>query len=205
MGTYRDLNDYELMYMVEENDDAKELLFDKYKPIVKKMASKYRLEASKVGLEVEDLIQEGYIGLISAIKNYNPDDDALFYTYAVISIKSKLLNCIRMSSCKKHYCLNQSISLSKPISVDSDLIILDFIEDTNTEIPDLVVYENQISSLLKDSLYNLEITAAGILELTMNGFSNGDIAILLGVSNKTVYNYLFKIRKKIRKSLDLFN
>ena len=110
-----------------------------------------------------------------------------------------------MSSCKKHYCLNQSISLSKPISVDSDLIILDFIEDTNTEIPDLVVYENQISSLLKDSLYNLEITAAGILELTMNGFSNGDIAILLGVSNKTVYNYLFKIRKKIRKSLDLFN
>lgn len=205
MGTYRDLNDYELMYMVEENDDAKELLFDKYKPIVKKMASKYRLEASKVGLEVEDLIQEGYIGLISAIKNYNPDDDALFYTYAVISIKSKLLNCIRMSSCKKHYCLNQSISLSKPISVDSDLIILDFIEDTNTEIPDLVVYENQISSLLKDSLYNLEIIAAGIFELTMNGFSNGDIAILLGVSNKTVYNYLFKIRKKIRKSLDLFN
>ena len=57
MGTYRDLNDYELIYMVEENDDARELLFDKYKPIVKKMASKYKMEASKVGLDIDDLIQ----------------------------------------------------------------------------------------------------------------------------------------------------
>ena len=123
----------------------------------------------------------------------------------MLSIKSKLLNCIRSSACKKHYCLNQSVSLSKPISVDSDLTVLDFIEDTNTVSPDLVVYENQIYDVLRDSLYDLEIVAASVLELTMNGFSNSDVAVLLDMSSKTVYNHLFKIRRKINKRLYLFN
>ena len=41
MKNYRDLNDYEIMYLVEENDDAKELLLEKYKPIIINMAIKY--------------------------------------------------------------------------------------------------------------------------------------------------------------------
>lgn len=205
MGTYRDLNDYELMYMVEESDDAKELLFDKYKPIVKKMASKYKLEASKVGLEVDDLIQEGYIGLIGAIKNYNPNDNALFYTYAIISIRSKLVNCLRSYACKKHYCLNQSVSLSKPISADQDVTVLDFIEDSNSNNPVLIFEEKEVFSILKDVLYSFDINLASILELVMNGFCISDIARLLDLSNKTVSNSLFKIRKSLHKSLSLCN
>ena len=43
METYRDLNDYEIMYMIEENDEAKDLLFDKYRPIVVNIAKNYLL------------------------------------------------------------------------------------------------------------------------------------------------------------------
>ena len=59
MSTYRDLNDYEIMYLVEEeNDDARELLFEKYKPIIYRLAISYQKEAKQYGLELEDLIQE---------------------------------------------------------------------------------------------------------------------------------------------------
>ena len=61
MSTYRDLNDYEIMYLVEEeNDDARELLFEKYKPIIYRLAISYQKEAKQYGLELEDLIQEEY-------------------------------------------------------------------------------------------------------------------------------------------------
>lgn len=201
MGTYRDLNDYELMYMVEENDDAKELLFDKYRPIVLKMANKYKLEGKKIGLEIDDLIQEGYVGLVSAIKNYNPDDKTLFYTYALISIKSKIINCLRSGACKKHYCLNQSISLSKPVVNDRNLTLSDFIIDNNSVVPDLIVQEKELTDLLKDYLYTIDVNMAAIMELMINGFSTIDIAILLDLSNKNVSNYIFRIRKKLREYL----
>jgi len=205
MGTYRDLNDYELMYMVEENEDAKDLLFDKYRPIVIKMANKYKLEAKKIGLELDDLIQEGYVGLMGAIKNYNPNDKTLFYTYAIISINSKLLNCIRANSCKKHYCLNQSISLSKPISSNQDLMVLDFIRDNDANNPDLLAEEKELSCLLKGCLYSLEFNLAAVMELTMNGFSNSDISVLLDLPSKSISNCLFRIRKRMHESLSLFD
>lgn len=202
MGTYRDLNDYEIMYMVEEDDDAKELLFDKYRPIVLKMASKYRMEGKKIGLEVDDLIQEGYMGLVSAIKNYNPDDKTLFYTYALISIKSKIVNCLRSNSCKKHYCLNQSISLSKPVVSDRDLTLSDFIIDNNSVVPDSIVQERELTGLVKDYLYALDFDMAAIMELMINGFSSIDIARLLDLSNKNVSNNIFRIRKKLHNYLE---
>ena len=78
MGMYKDLNDYEIMYLVEENDDvANELIFIKYRPIILNIAIKYKEEAKKYGLELDDLIQEGYVGLYSAMKNYNQNKDYL--------------------------------------------------------------------------------------------------------------------------------
>ena len=201
METYRDLNDYELMYMVEEDDAVKEMLFDKYRPIVVKMASKYKMEAKKMGLELEDLVQEGYIGLMGAIKNYNPNDNTLFYTYAIISIKSKLLNCMRANSCKKHFCLNQSVSLSKPISNNQDLTVLDFIKDNGAIDPNLLVEENELLDLLKEYLYTFEINLAAVMELAMNGFSNSNISILLDLPSKSVANNLFRIRRTVQESL----
>lgn len=203
MKNYRDLNDYEIMYLVEENDDAKELLLEKYKPIIINMAIKYQKEGKKMGLELDDLIQEGYMGFYSAIKNYNPDGKAMFYTYAILSIKSKILNCIKKYNTYKHRTLNQSISLSQPISSISDTTFIDLIVDDKVINPEDAVQELEISQKLKPFLYSLDIESAAIFELSLNGFSNVDIHKVLDYPLKNVANILFHIRKKFEKCLQL--
>ena len=64
-------NDNEIIFMIgEPNDDATEYLINKYKPLIKYYAEKYIKIATKVGVDIDDLYQEGLIGVIEAIKRY---------------------------------------------------------------------------------------------------------------------------------------
>ena len=69
---YKKLNDYEVVYMVRENDDeAREIIFNKYIPLVRRIASNYLTLAKMARIEYEDLVQEGLIALNEAINKYN--------------------------------------------------------------------------------------------------------------------------------------
>ena len=68
---YNDYNDHELLYMIcEASEDAMNIMYEKYKSIIELKASKYRTLGKRVGLEYNDLIQEGMVGLSEAIKSY---------------------------------------------------------------------------------------------------------------------------------------
>ena len=61
-------NDYELVSLAKEgNEDAINLLYQKYKPIVVGKSKDAILIASHHGIEINDIMQEGYIGLEEAI------------------------------------------------------------------------------------------------------------------------------------------
>ena len=60
---YKDYNDYELInYIAEGNEDANNILIEKYKPLITKMATKVLPYCRSNGLELSDLVQEGMIG-----------------------------------------------------------------------------------------------------------------------------------------------
>ena len=203
MAIYKDLNDYEVMYLVEENnEDAKELLFEKYKPIVLKIASQYKNEAIRYGLEMDDLIQEGYLGLYSAIQTYDVNNEVLFYTYAIICIRSKILNSLTVTGAGKHKGLNQGVSLFSQISATDDVILMDILEDKNAVLPHLMLEENEMENIIRGFLLSLDFSHSLILELKMNGFKNNDIVELLDMPLKYVSNALFQIRRKLRTYLD---
>ena len=70
MKTYADLNDYEIIYMIGENDEiATAMMYQKYTPIIQKGARRLEKYAKELGIEKEDLEQEGYAALSSSIKN----------------------------------------------------------------------------------------------------------------------------------------
>lgn len=196
MKTYNDLNDYEIMYLVSENDDdAKELIVSKYKPIILKIASKYLSLAKNYGLEHDDLIQEGYVGLYYAMNNYNDGKNALFYTYATKVIESKICNLLKLSQTKKNFSLNSSLSLDMEYDSESGSSLLDFIEDSNAILPDRELEYKELIVKIKSIIYELDIEQGSILELKLNGFSNGDIASLLNLNKRTVSNIMTNIKK----------
>ena len=89
---YKNINDYELLYYVKENDDnALNTLFNKYDPVINKLASKYYRKYKYIGITYEDLIQEARIGLMNSIKSFD-DEQSLFYSFCVISIRIVHIN-----------------------------------------------------------------------------------------------------------------
>lgn len=202
MGDYRNFNDYEVMYLVKENDEnAKDVLYEKYRPLIISMAYRYKRQALECGLEIEDLIQEGFVGLYNASQNYNPSTNALFYTYAMISIKGRILNCLKDKSSKKNTYLNEGISLFHPLPDFDSYTLMDAIEDKNAVLPHFLVEEKESEERIKDYLFSLEFPNSLIFELKLNGFGNTDISELLDIPVKKISNTLFRIRKDFQSYL----
>ena len=67
---YKDINDYYLIDMICENDELSYgMLFDKYRPLIKKIASNFYRNYKNYGYEYDDFLQEGYLGFYKALKN----------------------------------------------------------------------------------------------------------------------------------------
>ena len=155
MGIYKDLNDYEIMYMISENDeDATNLLFTKYKPIILKLAKDYYKYAKNCGLELDDFIQEGYYALFCAMKNYTENKKSLFYTYAIICIRSKMKNLIVTNTTDRNKLLNESISIYDNIA-NTTKAIADVISDSKALNPYMEIENVEFYNDIKNIIYHI--------------------------------------------------
>lgn len=73
---------------------AEETLVMRYNRLVRICARPYFL----AGGDSEDLIQEGMVGLLNAIREYVPQKGTAFRTYAEICIRNRILSAIRAAS-----------------------------------------------------------------------------------------------------------
>ena len=80
------LNDEELVSLAQQGDaDAMLCLLRRYQKNVLMKARGYFL----VGAEQDDLVQEGMIGLVKAIRDYLPDRNASFAVFSDLCIKGR--------------------------------------------------------------------------------------------------------------------
>lgn len=202
MALYKDLNDYEVMYMIKENDqEAKDIIFMKYEPVVKKIASYYYKEAKNCGLDYDDLVQEGYLGIYKAINNYNSDEDTLFYTYAIHIVKNKIFNAIKCAQALKNTCMNQSISLDYSYPILHEQPLIELIEDKKAVLPLAKIQTEELETKIYKFLYELKFEYANAFELCINGFKTSEIALLLDLPIKKVQSFLFNSKKRLKSYL----
>ena len=196
---YRELNDNELVYLcAENNEDAINLIVNKYKNCILMILKEYLKEYNIIGVEVADLYQEGLIGLMHAIHSYNPTRDVLFYTYANACIRTSLISAIRQTFRQKNRILNYSYSLDK-IFEDSGDNFYEILKDESYEPNKLLLSsedENELINKLKSKLSKSELA---IFELRLKGLSNGEIASLIDKDTKYIENSLFRIKRKYKE------
>ncbi len=189
------MNDYELVYQIKENDEvAYSTLFDKYSFIVHKLAYDYYSKNKNIGIEIEDLYQEGYFAISMAVRDYN-QDSSLFYTYVTLCIRREMERYIKFCKRNKQMVLNSAISLNASIDFDNELFLEDVIA-SGEDLERSVIY-NDILRKLFFYRYDLKFEESLVYELKLNQFSNSEIAILLDISYKKVDNYLRKIRSNL--------
>ena len=197
---YRDVNDYELLYLIAEKDeDAYNGICDKYNNMVQIQANKIYKKCKYLGISYEDVYQVGLYGLNKAINSFDEKEGVLFYTCASTYITREILTFIRNNDRYKHNILSDSLSLNTEIDTDGN-IVLDFIENKNNNIKDY--YENDTINKILDFKYELPFLHSQIYELRLNNFTNKEISILLNVKYKTVDNAVTSIKGKLKKQLN---
>lgn len=190
-------SDEELILKYHQGDDnAFELLLEKYKNLVKKKASALYI----AGGERDDLIQEGMIGLYKAVKNYDIHKDASFRTYASMCINRQMCTAITAANRKKNVPLNESVSYDTLVMTeDGEEFSIDVLLSDNYESNPEWRYFDEISaeSMIDDILNKLSSYEQKVLTLHMEGHDYLDIARRLGREPKSVDNALNRIRKKV--------
>lgn len=191
---YKDYNDYELLYMVRENDDfSKDLLLKKYSPIINKIALEFFNSYKNYGYEYDDFYQEAMLAFNNAVVSYDENKNTLFYTFLVLCIKRALLSFTRNIS-NKNINDNLLMELNEYNLIDEKSNIEDIFKD------------REIQEICKEIIYNpeLPIKDTSILELRMNGFTWKEISILLDSSNSSIQFRFRKIKKEVLKYLSIY-
>lgn len=204
MVDYKEYNDYELLYLIaEHNEDAHHILYDKYRYIVKLKAKKRLPYANSIGLDYNDLIQEGMIGLSEAIRDFKVEKNVKFATFANLCIDRQISACILSANRQKHRALNESVSLEDNIC-DTNIALKDLIIDPNADDPSDYI----IGQEMKQETYTkidaiLTPLEREVFYLKEKDFSYREIALKLGRSYKSIDSALQRIKTKIRENINI--
>ena len=197
---YKGVNDYELLYLVgENNEEVYNSIYAKYKPLIHKMAKTLCENYKSALVEYDDLFQEGMYGLNNAIKNFNGKSGSLFYTLAKLCISREMNGYITKMLRGKNIILSSAVSFDTPISKNGFIV-----EDTLYSHDDSVEFKFESIEMEKyilDLKYELKDEYMPVYELKLNGFSNAAIANLLDLRYKDVDNYLRSIKRTLRRKI----
>ena len=176
--------------------EAEEALVTRYNRLVRTCARPFFL----VGGDSEDLTQEGMVGLIKAVREYDPAKAASFRTFAEICIRSRLYSVLRAAARDKHLALNQSVPLDTPF-FDANSYTSGTSDLTQRDPEAYLIDREHTAALLSGVRKQLSEFEAKILGYYLDGLSCREIAETVGKPPKSVDNAVQRIRRKVARQL----
>lgn len=193
---YEEMTDEELIMMSKAGEEnTVDFLMEKYKGLVKRKARTMFL----VGGDTDDLIQEGMIGLYKAIRDFDINKQASFYTFANLCIERQIYTAVNASNRKKHIPLNTYISFL-PEDIDDgkqkEFVIDEPVDKLSNPEEMYIDKENveYIEGELKKKLSGFEYE---VLTMYIEGDNYQTIAYNLHKSSKSIDNALQRIKAKV--------
>lgn len=174
----------QLALLAQKSDDESfNSLVDGFLPVIKIKASKF------TQVETDDLVQEGLLGLWSAVQTYDKEKSASFKTYANKCINNRMITVASKIKGKKHIPRELIISLE-----DSN-----FTEITGGLSPEQSMIDREsYLGMIKRVKSLLSSTEFSVLGYYLAGYSYEQIAKKLGTNAKAVDNALQRIRCKLK-------
>ena len=194
------LTDEQLLERYREGDESmQEALMVRYKDLVRSKARSMYI----IGGDSDDLIQEGMIGLLKAVRDYDFGRDASFNTFANLCVSRQIYTAVQAARRKKHLPLSNYISLYKQgeqnAEQSGDTELLAMLQAPSAQEPESLLIEQENISRIFDAIdTELSPLEKQVLELRLTGMKSGDIAAVLGRDLKSTENALTRIKNKLR-------
>ena len=194
---YAPLSDEELCRLARSgNRDAEEILVSRYNRLVRQLARPFYL----AGGDSDDLIQEGMIGLIYGVREFDSQRAASFRTFAEICIRHRLYSAVRAAARDKHTPLNQSVSLEIPF-FESQTSSFTAAGQAHLDPEELLIGREDREDRLRGVQQQLSAFEAKILGYYLDGLTTREMAEAVRKSPKSVDNAVQRIRRKIARCL----
>lgn len=164
------------------NQDAFNEIYKRYKKVV----LSYAHSVYYVGADLEDVVQEGMLGLLNAVNYYNGKSS--FKNYVFLCVKTSIIKAVT------RYFNNQNIPLNIAVGL----------EDCEAEInritknpEDEIIFKEAMDDFLKKADQVLNAFERQVLKLFLEGYSYVEISKELNCLPKKCDNTLQKIKKKL--------
>ena len=181
------------LYLSGDAEAGNELVL-RYRRLVKICARPFFL----AGGDSEDLQQEGMIGLLSAIREYDPDGGSSFRSFAELCIRRRVISAARSASRQKHAPLNDGVSLEQLQSGDSQQLF----QHLSARSPEETILDQAwADSFLAACSRYLSDFENRILMDFLSGLSYAEMAERCGRSEKSIDNAIQRIRKKLARQI----
>ncbi len=180
------------------DEKAENEILERYKGLVVKIARSYFI----LGGEMEDIVQEGMIGLYKAIKGYDKKKNASFKTFATMCIKHQIQSAIKVANAKKNSPLSNSVSLQSfsENSDDEDFLPVSLIFQISPD--EKVINKENYQNLLENIKKMLSDKEFQVLKYYLKGYTYKEISNILETSEKSIDNSLSRIKSKLKKLIE---
>ncbi len=199
---YTDISDEQLIHMIrEESEDAKDIMYEKYKYIIDLELKKYKRVAYALSYDVSELSQEALVGFADAINNYREDKEASVSSFITLCVDRRLQVAIKKAGRLKNKMLKDALSLEEEYNASSQLRDLLSDNSENDPLENILKLENynELKRKIKESLSSSEYE---VYTYMINGLKYDEIASLINKNLKQVDNTIQRVKSKIRKILE---
>lgn len=168
----------------KDSKDAVSVIISRYMKLVLKRAHTYSDNCS----DLEDLTQEGLLALCNAIESFSCENGAKFSSFADACVTNRIRTAA--AAIAKHKENDISVIADENDIADAD------------SSPENICLEKESDSRIRRKVESvLAPMEVKVFDLYFEGRSYREIAEILGISEKSVDNAIFRIRKKLKMLL----
>ncbi len=177
------MTEEELVVLARTDKAAQEELFNKYTPLVKSVAARFFL----CGGEWQDLAQEGFVGLYSAVNSFETGG-ASFSTYAYTCVRNAVADAVKKSLGNKNSALNNFVPI---VEIGGEI--------SPYSPEDEIIRRESRAEFLQKISKNLSSLEFKTIVMRLDGMGAGEIAAALDKSVKSVNNAMARAKCKLEK------
>lgn len=198
-----DLSDEELYMMyLEENEDAKDILYQRYSFIIDINVNKYKRIAIKSNIDLKDLRSEALYGFTDGLNSYQPDAKASLPTFINLCIDRRMKKQIIKANRLKNTIMKEAYSLDYMYERFGSKL-LDLVSDKEDDPLNSLMCHEDFLELLANIKQNLSTMERKVFKYMLDGFNYHQIALMLDKNPKQIDNAMQRIKNKTRKVIEM--
>ena len=185
-------NDFAIEYLIDQNMDI--------------VYAKSRFFFIK-GLDHDDVIQEGRVGLYKAIRDFRENKGASLRGFSQLCVHRQLVSAIKKANRQKHMPLNTSASLDKSLDYGNETgrTFNEILPDEGENLEKKFICQETLTTTMSELSEELTDLEWNVFMLYLNSQSYQEISDELEINVKTVDNALQRARKKVDDLREHYN